>query len=144
MRKILFRGKHIHALTQNKHLDGIWVYGYLCNENYINSPELEGEILVDPETVCQYTGLTDKEGKKIFEGDIIPYHFNKSLIGIVRYGEYSNPFNEDGHGGHIGFYVDWGKEKDKTRADLGYWIKVSEVIGNIFDKPELQESEEEE
>lgn len=51
-REIKFRGKHIHVLSQNEHLDGTWVYGYLCDKNHINSPELEGEFLVDKETVC--------------------------------------------------------------------------------------------
>lgn len=54
-REILFRAKHVHVLSQNKHFDGIWVYGYLSKENRIFSPELEGEFLIDPKTVCQYT-----------------------------------------------------------------------------------------
>ena len=56
-REILFRAKHIHAIPELKHFGGRWVYGYLSNENHINSPELEGEFLIDPKTVCQYTGL---------------------------------------------------------------------------------------
>lgn len=37
----------------------------------------------------------------------------------------------------MGFYVEWGDKKDRLRADLGYWVRVSEVIGNIFDDLEL-------
>lgn len=141
MREILFRGKHIHALPQNKHLDGTWVYGYLCDENYINSPELEGEFLIDTETVCQYTGLTDKNGRKIFEGDIVRDIFSASVVGIVRYGEYRNTFNDDEHGGHAGFYVKWREKQDFLRKDLVYWARNSEFIGNIFDDPELLEEQ---
>ena len=38
--RYLYRAKHIHALPANKHLDGTWIEGYLCNENYIYSPSL--------------------------------------------------------------------------------------------------------
>lgn len=137
MREILFRGKHIHVLPQNERLDGTWVYGYFCDENYINSSELEGEFLIDPKTVCQYTGLTDKNGRKIFEGDIVRDIFNASVVGIVRYGEYRNTFNDDEHGGHVGFYVEWKEKRDLLRKDLVYWVKNSEFIGNTFDNPEL-------
>ncbi len=92
---------------------------------------------VYPETICQYTGRTDKDGRKIFEGDIFKYHFNESIIGIVRYGEYKNPFNDDEHAGHVGFYIEWLERSDMLRMDLGYWVKVSEIIGNIFDNLEL-------
>lgn len=141
MREILFRAKHIHPLKENRHLDERWIEGYLSDEKHINSPKLGGEFLIDPKTVCQYIGLTDRTGRKIFEGDIFPYHFNGEIVGVVRFGEYRNPFNDDSHGGHVGFYVDWGKRKDRFRADLKYWIKVSEVNGNIFDNTELLEAD---
>lgn len=133
MREILFRGKHIHAHPKNEHLDGTWVYGYLCDENYINSPELEGEFLIDPETVCQYTGLTDKNGGKIFEGDIC-----KDGDNVVRI------LWNDNH--------QWGVEISKTDIVLSKGLifplwqydkceengnRELEVIGNIFDNPEL-------
>jgi uncharacterized phage protein (TIGR01671 family) len=87
--------------------------------------------------LMQYTGLKDKNGKEIYEGDVIPYHFNKKTVSTVKYGEYHNPFDSDNHGGHVGFYLEWNEENSLLRVDLGYWIKVSEVIGNIYENPEL-------
>lgn len=132
-REILFRGRTRDGkkcfcgdLVQNGGLIRIW-----------EKDDSNGMWVVDPDTVGQYTGPTDKNSRKIFEGDIIPDHFDRSTIGVVRYGGYRNPFNDDEHGGHMGFYVDWGDKKDRLRADLGYWVRVSEVIGDIFDDPGL-------
>lgn len=95
---------------------------------------------VDPDTVCQYTGLTDKNGKKIWEGDIIKYHFGE-IYAPVKFGEYQSCFDSTSTC-HVGFYVDWDKNHN-FRKDLGYWIKLvdAEVVGNIFDNPELLEEE---
>lgn len=92
---------------------------------------------VNPETVGEYTGLTDSNALEIFEGDCVQIP-DSGIIGVVRYGEYQQPYG-DGSGGHIGFYVDWISEESKnySRRDLGYWNERAEIIGNIHDNPEL-------
>lgn len=129
-REILFRAKHVHVLSQNKHFDGIWVYGYLSKENRIFSPELEGEFLIDPKTVCQYTGLTDKRGKKIFEGDIIECknensHFRSQIEWDCVCG---------------GFIFQDTREGSAVMLDAlskGGIYNNFKVIGNIYDYPKL-------
>lgn len=126
-REILFRGKHIHAMDSNEHLNGTWVYGYLSDENYIYGKSLEGEFLIDENTICQYTGLTNKNGKKIFENDIVQVGWYN---GTVEY--------EDGC-----FVIKWNNIKF-LRKDLGYWANLDgfQTIGNIYDNPELLEEED--
>ena len=138
-RQILFKAKHIHAMSDNEHLDGTWVEGYLSDEEYINNGV--AEFLIDKNTICQYTGLTDKNGNRIWEGDIIKYHFGE-VYAPVKFGEYQSCFDSTSTC-HVGFYVDWDKNHD-FRKDLGYWIKMvdAEVVGNIFDNPELLEDKE--
>lgn len=83
---------------------------------------------VDPTTLCQYTGKTDKNGKKIWENDII--RDDDDRIGVVKFGQYDSY--------HIGFFVEWVSEKAKYyRSELGYWSSKVEVVGNFFDNPEL-------
>ena len=80
---------------------------------------------VDPETICQYTGLTDKAGKKIFEGDIasIPYSKKQGLPAEVRYMTREAMFCI----GRIGY-------APICLDDADTWC---EIIGNVFDNPEL-------
>lgn len=95
-------------------------------------------ILTD--TICQCTGLKDKNGNLIWENDVIKYHF-RDRCAQIRYGAYQSCFDSQ-KAEHIGFYVDWS-ESSNYRKDLGYWINMvnAEVVGNIFDNPELLESE---
>lgn len=126
-REIIFRGKHIHALPRNEHLDGRWIEGYLADKNRINSTELEGEFLVDPETVCQYMGFTDKNGRKIFEGDILLYISRECPDDILRELVTWTGFS-------------WAARKGKRDIVMTKWeCEHMEVIGNIFDNPELLE-----
>jgi len=93
--------------------------------------------------VMEFTGLRDNErteeypeGQDIYEGDIFQHQFGNKIRGIIKLGEYQNP-NDDNHGGHVGFYVDWKGDNGLYRKDLAYWVKVSHVIGNIYENPEL-------
>lgn len=129
MREILFRGKRLNG-------DG-WVYGDLSyhvhnGEVYVfpgdgyDSPDCYE---VDPDTVGQYTGLQDKNGSKIFEGDIVlaPLWKGRRLEltkGIIEFskGVFSVVWKDSMYEKHFAGYV----------ADM-------EVIGNIFDNPKLGE-----
>lgn len=124
MREILFRGKHMHVCPENKHLDGTWVEGYLADENHINDGKCE--FLIDPETVGQYTGFTDKNGQKIFEGDIVKGRRDYELYEIVYDGE------EEG-GWSLGI------QHEPVYSIGGANSKQYKVVGNVFDNPELLE-----
>lgn len=160
MREILFRGKDTE---ENK-----WFYGsyyvtndttYCIKEDYDRHPEnTKHYILFDemtdwglpnrkyradviPETVGQFTGLTDKNGKKIFEGDIVKNSWcYVSGYGVVDFGAYKTlDMTQDFSQGHVGFYINHIDEFDKkvVRKDLMYFANKCEIIGNIHDNPEL-------
>lgn len=137
-REILFKAKHIHALPENEWMEGKWVEGFLSGEDYINDGTYE--YMIDPDTICQYTGLTDKKGRKVWENDIIKYHYG-DYYAPVKFGEYQSCFDSTTTC-HVGFYVDWDGKRD-FRKDLGYWIKMvdAEVVGNIHDKSEQQKDQ---
>ena len=133
MRKILFRGKRI---DNGEWLEGFYTasYDYWGDFNHhIETTQHETKVssgyFVDPSTVGQYTGLTDKNGKKIFEGD------------ICRNTKNGETFSVKWHGTMAGFV--WNKRrKDVSLYDFGELFRAFdkyEVIGNIHDNPELLE-----
>lgn len=135
-REILFKAKRID--------NGEWVEGF-----YVNYKNVIHYILVcdgngfawyeiEKETLCQYTGLTDKNGNKIWENDVVrcvDYNSNSEFMAVVVFG---NPNS----------YYSWGYQLkhingDEPNLDILLWIDMEEsgayceVIGNIFDNPEL-------
>ena len=136
--RYLFRAKR----TDN----GEWVEGFLVKKHglffiydIINSDTCrQSNYDVDPSTICQCTGLKDKNGKLIWENDIVAYYFGKTCAPIC-FGSYQSCFDNT-KTEHVGFYVNWN-DKCNYRKDLGYWINMIEadVVGNIFDNTELLE-----
>lgn len=138
-REILFRGKRTDngEWTQG-YLFRIWEKAYICWGTVNDIPDMKE---VDPETVCQYTGLIDKNGRKIFEGDICKTHYaNAKINGFVE----TIVFNSGR------FYAFQGRDGCKSWAalydgvphlsiDKSVYMDEIEVIGNIFDNPELLE-----
>ena len=133
MREILFRGKR----TGNEK----WICGHLLEQNI---PDCHSYIVMSiiaemdnrhieimdfdineviPETVGQYTSLTDKNGVKIFEGDIVTGYFNyEKIVGYIFYG------------GNAQFFIQRDGIYGIALDNSDCWL---EVIGNIHDDPEL-------
>ena len=137
MREILFRGQ-TRRYGEKVRLNGEkiksnWVYGGIFSQNgdgdfaiiYQQEPTVE-KYPVYADTVGQYTGMKDKNGKRIFEGDIIDFSDRSYSdgYGVVRY---------DAEGTEFEFVYDDHYE------GLGrcYYPEDVEVIGNIYDNPEL-------
>lgn len=149
-REILFKAKRID--------NGEWVEGQYV---YITNPLTEDgkpikhlicngtnifNDLIDPDTLCQYTGLTDKNGKKIWENDILRYSYDydgspflkdgeeiKYRVGAVFWSEWRGSWAVCGRG-----------NKKCTNNDVFKYNRNpnrAEVIGNIFDNLELLEVE---
>lgn len=153
-RELLFRGKRID--------NGEWIEGGYCycdNKSYITisvqyipdtrdwdeadyyekHPVYKPKFIeVIPNTVGQYTGLTDKNGKKIFEGDIVHYLYELDI------GYWNSDQNSVIEWRSTGFYMN-GIFGTNKYACLNGWLvgiphgdgKCFEVIGNIHDNPEL-------
>lgn len=131
MRDIEFRGKR----TDN----GEWVYGYVCRygwtgkENTYIVPDYASALYsleVDPDTVGQYTGLKDKNGTKIFEGDIIYAVSNfdaANMVVVYDPAEFRLVPCED--------YKTY--KPGRGFKCLCYESFYMEVVGNIYDNPEL-------
>lgn len=148
MREILFRGKRIdngewaYSQTVFSHLDNFYIPTQNLKCTVMRNLDTVGNISeirckdgkcffkVHPETVGQYTGLTDKNGKKIFEGDIIKICGQHSCFDKVEFLD-----------GLAGFYA--VNDDIHIPAELVTLKKnFIEVIGNIYDNPELLEVSE--
>lgn len=152
MREILFRGKRVD--------NGEWVFGdFVTNgcgiayTDYLNEHGDFGEVFrkVLPETVGQYTGLTDKNGTKIFEGDIIRYGFLYDYECYLESLEHPEEYDNEIYDQDIKVSaVEWCLELDYPAFDLAdHDFECNglsqimcgdyecEVIGNIHDNPEL-------
>lgn len=129
MREILFRGK-----TEQ----GKWLYGYLVKGNYntgfgiIEDHIDTGMQYVKEETVGQFTGLMDKNGAKIFEGDFLKYKLKERINDVYIYGYVV--YNQDTCEFVVSSIVEEFIIPDK---DFFNDIEDIEVIGNIHDNPEL-------
>ena len=126
MREILFRGK-IQGLTD-------WSYGYYAKsgENHFILLDTDSEdnySIVNPETVGEWTGMTDKNGVKIFEGDIVKFY--DTIHKVV--------FETKNGTAYFGIKI-----SDTETWGFGNYVEVYklEVIGNIYDNPELLEVKE--
>lgn len=116
MRKIIFRGYNQGAG---------WVYGSLltdpCSVEILNYDNDGIPIEVDPDTIGQFTGLTDKNGKEIYEGDIIEFVFNSDNDSI-EYVSFKN-----------GRFVTIDPKKPYRDEALCVFVQYAHVIGNIHD-----------
>lgn len=127
MRKIKFRGRSINYVAAN---DSYWAYGLLVNDD---PPEIEcddGDIYrVNDNTVGQYTGLEDADGREIYEGDIVKATLkDKSFV---------KRFHMDGTvTGKISFDGAWWIGERNALWRLLRYYELT-VIGNIHDNPEL-------
>ena len=128
-REIFFRGK-------NKY--GKWYYGYYTEGYYLDGTPVSWIEVVDrkkkytesptviPDTVGQFTGRVDKNGKRIFEGDVCRF------------------YGTDGYADYVVFWDDTASQWTVRQIDLGakdvldsYFAECCEIIGNIHDNPEL-------
>ena len=147
MREILFRGKL--KVDNGEHKKGDWVFGDLVRikDGEKTSTMIYGFGEVDPSTVGQYTGLTDKYGKKIFDGDIIKSDNGRiCAISVVLYGKFEpklfyDLLEETGWRPKEKMYGLFAKSTKGEEMLLSECSRLIEVIGNIHDNPELLEGE---
>ena len=149
MREILFKAKRID--------NGEWVEGYyiyhikrtICPFNDSVKPEDEQHVImqdgfsdwnmprdtvvfdIDPKTLCQYTGLKDKNGNRIWENDICDRKEEYPEIVTYEKGDWQ-----------LDYSYAFGKTMHSNACNLGFYVcerNCVKVIGNIFDNPELLE-----
>lgn len=135
MREILFKAK--------REDNGKWVEG-----NYVKKYDLSGKrhlilyvdnyvrwkcVGINPETLCQFTGLCDKNGNKIWENDICDRKEKYPEVVKMTDGDWT-----------LDYSYAIGRDYGNGYCNLGFYVnerKCVEVIGNIFDNPELLQEE---
>lgn len=126
MREILFRGKCVEFGIYHKQ----WLEGFYGEDNdkaFIvrNTDFGMAGYFCDSNTIGQYTGLKDKNGKRIFEGDIVEHERHMHIVA----------YNDE----YAGFWPFYDQDHPAGYGVIG---EESEVIGNIHDNPELLEGED--
>ena len=141
MREILFRGKRLD--------NGEWVRGYLTKMwgtfHIVDEHSENLAYPIDPETVCQFTGLTNNNGVKTWENDVVRWNDDDECISVIRYDAETAAFVIDYYGIN-GCLMEYGWDetaggfgKIETNGFDDFCLLDFEVIGNIFDNPELME-----
>ena len=130
MREIKFRGIN---------MEGQWVYGYLGKDwdndvsittNFDSDVLCSCEYKVFPESVGQYTGLKDKNGREIYEGDLLQHP--NGVIAEIKYSDYLAAF--------VAVYVQNGDiEMDFLDKEI---VSKCKIVGNIYENKQLLEDEE--
>ena len=148
MREILFKAKRVK--------DGEWIEGYLFDNGFdgeekkyfiggliiekYNGTACDEQVItgidfceIKPETICQFTGLCDKNGKKIWENDICDRKEKYPEVVKMTNGDWT-----------LDYSYAIGRDYGNSYCNLGFYVnerKCVEVIGNIFDNPELLQEE---
>ena len=122
--RYLFKAKRVdNGEWVQGYLYGIWEKRYILWEMTNDIPDM---IEVDPSTICQCTGLKDKNGKLIWENDIVNC-LAEECCGYIGW-------NEDEAGFYFNVLLEDGTYEEEHIYD---YVDCMDVIGNIFDNPEL-------
>ena len=138
MREIIFRGKRVKPVT----LVSRWIFGNYVFKADNSLPGLSKHFIavhdgfgvsqwieVEPDTVGQYTGLKDKNGQRIFEGDIVDHYYQKGFFnrGVVMWDSQNARFAHE--------------LRSMSPAFFMHNPEAWEIIGNIHDNPEFMKED---
>ena len=154
MREIKFRGYAVEEMVESQ-----WIYGFgVKNIDYVDGTvewhlhTLNGVYEVEPESIGQFTGLKDKNGKEIYEGDIVTgQSFESSMLnhwksGILKHLDYEVEYVPEM------YVIKYHEASFKTFNLKGRWVAILnhhvssmvddlQVVGNIYENPELLKEE---